>query len=409
MFVKLNFSTNRSWDNIKHIVNAIINDTTIDSIPELIDRASTWNEFITQGLEYSSSEIIRTVEPTNVKSHFAASSSSARTWNLEFQVYDNPNKKYYINFSGPGHSIGDTILTGSMDSDQAVMTANVGSGSIISGTPVILSGAAPAKRELAGTSFMTSSTSIIDFKTFWMYLNNDCLILAFTLGPQQSNLGFNADYGNSSRFLGPFIYSQYTRYDYHNTNENGIIPLIYSNIRRTPLGQPSFGAQFGNAFDWTRIENSNYSGPDGTAFKVFNIVDAHPKVGSDWPIIDFPQVNWGSGTRTTEILALTAQTAGSVTTITASTVGPLIYNNISSPVRWPSADLKTLNYAMLPLRWSNTYYFNMGGNASNRGGFYIFNGDYFPGDTFTHEEKTYMIWPTFSGYDQRVGLAIPKE
>jgi hypothetical protein len=64
---------------------------------------------------------------------------------------------------------------------------------------------------------------------------------------------------------------------------------------------------------------------------------------------------------------------------------------------------------MLPLRWSNSYRGNLGGNASQRGGFYIFNGDYFPGDTFVHGGKTYIVLPTFRGYTDRVGIAVPKE
>ena len=35
--------------------------------------------------------------------------------------------------------------------------------------------------------------------------------------------------------------------------------------------------------------------------------------------------------------------------------------------------------------------------------------DYFPGDEFTYSGKTYKILPTWSGYSQRVGIAIPKE
>jgi hypothetical protein len=62
---------------------------------------------------------------------------------------------------------------------------------------------------------------------------------------------------------------------------------------------------------------------------------------------------------------------------------------------------------MLPLRWSNSSKNNIGGVA--RGGIYIFNGEYSPGDTFTYNGKSYMVWPTWSGYSDRVGLAIPKE
>jgi hypothetical protein len=66
-------------------------------------------------------------------------------------------------------------------------------------------------------------------------------------------------------------------------------------------------------------------------------------------------------------------------------------------------------FALLPLQWDAPNYGNYGGNASNRGGFYIFNGDYSPGDTFTLGGKTWMVWPMYYGQTDRIGLAIPKE
>ena len=51
----------------------------------------------------------------------------------------------------------------------------------------------------------------------------------------------------------------------------------------------------------------------------------------------------------------------------------------------------------------------LGGNISDIGDFYLFNGDYFPGDEFSYNNRTYVIFPVGLGYTTRLGLAIPKE
>jgi hypothetical protein len=431
MFVKLSFSANKSFNHIRQILNAIINDTGINSVAALNTAAASWNAAIVAGLDYSTSEIIRTAEPTTVKSHLADNNATYGwpVWTLEFQVYDTPAKKYYISFNptvtgvSTNNScriqVGDTIASGSMDSNQASMSVDLDTSANTSGTPVILSTTAPAQSFIGGAAgsakhqydsgIPNNSTNI---RTFWMYLTNDCLIVAHT-GVASSNLGFNATYTDASAYTGPYIFSQYTRYDYHNTNANGVIPLMFTNHARilnnsTAAGQGlGFGTGIGTTADWNRVENVNAASNTDTAFRVFNMIDAHPQVGSSWPLMSFPQVNWGSGSRTNETSALTTKSTLNTTSLANGQVPRVIHT--TAGVRWPSSDLRTLGYAMLPLRWSNSYRGNLGGNASQRGGFYIFNGDYFPGDTFVHGGKTYIILPTFRGYTDRVGIAVPKE
>jgi hypothetical protein len=411
MFLKLNFTVDKTWNHIRQIANAIINDTNINSIAALPTAAASWNATVMAGLDYTNSEIIRTVEPTTVKSHYARSSTTTAlpSWTLEFQVYDAPSRKYYINFSHPSANavafmyVGDTILSGSMDSGQYDMTKNSSDPTTANahGVPVFLSSTAPAQLLTSGVAINDSApANFSNFRTFWMYLTNDCLIIASTHGAS-SNLGFNATYSDGSKYSGPWIFSQYQRYDYHNTDANGVIPLMFVNISRTTKG-----GGFGVSSDWERVDNVNGLS-EACAFRVFNMIDAHPQVGTSWPLMSFPNVSWGSGNRTNEAVVLTGQSIAATNVLTTGSYGRLIHT--TAQTRYPSTDLRTVGYGMLPLRWSNSYRFNRGGNATARGGFYIFNGEYFPGDTFTHGGKTYMIWPTWVGYSQRVGVAVPKE
>lgn len=429
MFVKLNFTADKTFVHIRQILNAIINDTAIDSVAALGAAAASWNSAITAGIDYSTTEIIRTVEPTTVRSHLgqiAMNASGGLVWTMEFQVYDAPTRKYYISFDstytgGPTVSnnrsrihVGDTVASGDMDAAQASMSVDLNAEAFTttSGTPVILSSEAPAQLLTGVDAYndIVAPQNSTNIRTFWMYLNNDCLMVAHT-GAESSNLGFNNTYTNAANYSGPYIFSQYNRYDYHNTDANGVIPLMFYNITRTSnntTASPGLGFGVGRLTlsDWARIENVNFStDTTNSAFHVFNMIDAHVEVGSSWPLMSFPSVNWGSGGRVTEHFALTTNATG--TAATSVTAGRLIHT--ASQTRYPSADLSTVGYGMLPLRWSNSYRGNQGGNATDRGGFYIFNGDYFPGDTFTYEGKTYIIWPTFRGYTDRVGIAVPKE
>lgn len=419
MFVKLNFTADKNFSHIRQIINAIINDTNINSVSALSTAAASWNATVMAGFDYTNSEIIRTVEPTTVKSHYARDNSTYThaSWMLEFQAYDAPSRKYYINFANTTITssssntnapitVGDTISSGSMDSGQYPMSLD--SLTSTGGQPVRLSSTAPAQLLTSGVSINdTTPNNYTNFRTFWMYLTNDCLIIASTHGAS-SNLGFNATYSTASSYSGPWIFSQYQRYDYHNTDANGVIPLMFTNISRTIKGGGLGTTQnfSGNILsEWERIENVNLT--TDTGFRVFNMIDAHPQVGTSWPLMSFPNVNWGSGTRFTDSAALNGKSLIDQGAGTTVQIPRLIHSTIQT--RFPSSDLRTVGYGMLPLSWSNSYRFNRGGNATSRGGFYIFNGDYFPGDTFAHGGKTYMIWPTWVGYAGRVGVAVPKE
>lgn len=428
MFVKLNFTVGKDFRHCVQIANAIINDTAINSVAALNTAAAAYNTTVMAGFDFTNSEIIRTVEPTTVKSHYAktGSSNSDMSWTMEFSVYDASSRKYYVAFdqntSTATIHVGNTIASGSMTGSQYAMNldSRVDTNASDSGTPVKLSSVAPAKRLTANIAGQltdgSSPANRSNIRCFWMYLTNDCLIIALCHN-FSSSLGFDArfntvsNYTINNNFSGPWIFSQYRRYDYHNTDANGVIPMMFSNISKSIAKGNGFGLGSGPTPDWARIENVNQStdptSMTDTAFRVFNFIDAHPQVGTGFPLVDFPAVNWGSGSRDTSITPLTAKTglnAASFTTVHH----PRLIHTVSQ-TRYPSSDLRSVGYGMLPLRWRNSYRFNQGGNATDRGGFYIYNGEYFPGDTFLYAGKTYMIWPTFLGFVDRVGIAVPKE
>lgn len=259
--------------------------------------------------------------------------------------------------------------------------------------------------------------------TLWAYVTSECFIWCYN-DFSNNKLGFSGSdgYNNGGNFGGPIIFSQYQRLDYHNTAQNGIIPVCFTNFKNADGNAARSGAGFGfgsftsaaqaGVAAWDETNNPASADQTASEFRVFNFVEALPKVGTDWPTRSFPSVQWGSGNQLNDVAALTTATASAATSLTGTTYGRLI--NTSVGVRYPSPDLKTVGFAMLPLRWSASDYGNYsGGNVSAIGKFYIFNGDYFPGDEFVYNDgtgnKTYMIWPSFRGFAARVGLAIPKE
>lgn len=402
MFVKLHYTADKSFTHIMQSLNEIINNTAITNTATLESAAASWNANIKSTLDYANSEIIRTVEPATVKSHLGDNTTSiSPRWTLEFQVHDAASRKYYIQFNNLNNNtnaiVADTILSGSMTANNATMSVDLNIGSGQSGVPVILRNDTPSSgynTYLSDQIFgATSPVNWNNLRTAWMYLTNDCVIFAFTHAVSTTT-GFGTTYQSSANFTGPFIFSQYNRYDYHNTDANGIIPLLFSNFS----GRATKVAGFGNGTtinaDWGRTETAN-----SNAFRVFNLVDAHPIVGSPDTKLFFDWVYWGSGFRDSIVAALN----GGVVNAVGGTVGRLIHT--SAGVRFPSADLQSTSYGLLPLRWSSSYRGCRGGAA--RGGFYIFNGDYGPGETFSYEGNVYMVWPTWSGSSERVGIAVP--
>lgn len=410
MLIKLTYSADKSLQSIFRAVDQIINTPSITSISALTaaGTAGSWDATVLANLDVANSEIVRTGTKltTNTKSHYARTSTStsysdAHAWTVRFSVYDNTDTKFYVqhyctqNTSTEYAVVGSSITAGSMDSGSTPPTASLLTTTAY--TPVTLGGTSVTST----VSAATTSSGFTNIRTFWMYITDAGMVWCTTLANTYP-VGFGSTYSNSATYNGPWIYSQYTRFDYHNTVGNGIIPVLFTNPFRAS------GAGFGQTVnDWDSIDNTQATLQTTQAFRVLNLVNAHPQVGSSWPVVVAPTVAWGVGSRYNDWVALTASNSGTVSSTNSPSYGPALFKTVST--RFPSADLKTQAFAMLPLTWRNTYYYNAGGDASAQSGIYIFNGDYYPGDEFVYNNKTYKIFPTWTGYSNRIGIAVPKE
>jgi hypothetical protein len=307
---------------------------------------------------------------------------------------------YYIQF---GHNsspvglnqalIGDSITGGLMSSSQTLLSA--AEASAASGTDLTL-----------GNSYSVSPFNLMDngtapatqIRTFWMHITDKGMIWSTTNSTSYTG-GWGPTYNNNLIQSGPFIYGQYTRYDSFNRDSNGIIPVMFSPPRA------GFGG-FGNSGDYkSTVLNTQTS---ATPLRVYNMVEAGAQAGSSWPLVYFPQVATTIGGQ-----SLSSRLNGSTAPESRDTnAGNRAWGKvvtIAAAERYPSADLRSTGYAVLPLGWENLIRGNFGGNMSEQFEVYVFNGDFQPGDIFGLNGKDYMIWPVYFGFADRVGLAVPME
>lgn len=414
MYVKLNFTADQPLNFIFRVVNELVNNTAITSVSTLRNAANTgsWHATLLQNFDDVNSEIIRTGSgitalTSNTVSRYAKGPGTSYTdphaWTLEFSRYDNTSLKYYVQHYG----MTEINYTSSVRISNTLTSGTLSSATSMAPTAAPLSSASGTDPSFPAGSLYTAAyaaatttSGFNNVRSFFMFLSDNCLIWAAT-ATATYNIGFGNTYSDSTRYIGPYIYSQYNRFDWHNTNNNLITPLLFTNPSRV------LGGGFGRTTDdWNAVENNQYaSNTTVGAFRVYNLINAYPSTTPSFPIIPQPVVNWGVGSRYTDYAGLAA--AAAPTTVSGVTYGAPISTTVST--RYPSADLKSLGYAMLPVSWRHLYYYNAGGDASARGGWYCFNGDYYPGDEFSYGGKTYKILPTWTGYSQRVGIAIPKE
>jgi hypothetical protein len=412
MYIKLNYSSDKNILDCIRTVDDIINNPSVTSVGALSTRisAAPYGAGITTGLTTATSEIYRTVSPSVTKSHFFATnlSTGQYKWTLQFGSYDNTATNYYIQLQnvtttlsgGLAGIVGNSITGGTITSSTCAITlsnSNTGGG----GTDLTVAGTTYGSKN-ANYSIVSAASGQTNVRTFWCYINDKCIIMSVTAASSFNN-GWGSTYTDSTKQCGPYIFSQYTRFDYHNTDANGIIPLIFSDTGR------GAGRGFGTAADYNGVNNILY--PPGSADSVpllaYNMVNALPAVTSAWPIQYVSVVVPTFGFRETSMQGANDKVAGTAATAAAVTVGKAVAS--AAAERFPNANLSGTSFQFIPLGWTSNRYGNTGGNASDKGGFYLFCGDYQPGDELTLNGKTWSVWPLWAGYADRLGLAIPKE
>lgn len=473
MFIKLQYTGNKNIHTIFRTIADIVNTPSVTSVAALRTRetAVSYNSTILNLLDDSNSEIIRTVSPTRVQAHASKVSGSANYYRMTFRfpVHDagaeftgsiegttltvsavtsgslsvgqeivsagvtdgtritahlsgtrggvgtytvsntqtvssqtmTTERPYYLQFwnintsLGMNFNIGDSITNGTMASSQLELSVAENS-STNYGTNLLL-GNSYSLNPVSLTAL--NSASARQVRTFWMYITDKGMIWSTTNSTTYTN-GWGPTYNNGVVQSGPWMFGQYTRYDGFNNDGTGILPVMFTVPRADGTG-------YGRQTDYLSPNNPAYNVNTTTIpFKIYNIIEAQPQAGSNWPTTYFPNVAYtvagGSNSR-----ALRLQVAGSITSNTAASYGKSL--TISAVERYPSVDLSSTGFSLLPIGWEYLWKGNHGGNMSDQTGFYIFNGDYQPGDTFGLNGKTWTVWPIFHGYSDRLGIAVPME
>lgn len=417
MFIKLNFTENKDLWDIFRILTDIINTPSVSSVSALQTRITqaSYNAELISGFDATNSEIIRSVSPTTTKAHFCRESQNSSQYakfrfTMEMVVHDAPDTKMYLQYYNSQtsnnycyFSIADGITGGTITSSQQALSesifitsspANRGTLLTLTGTPY-------------DTNNLISTSSFSTIRTFWAYITDKSFVWCATLGTSYTN-GWGTTYNNAGTFMGPYVNSMYTRYDYWNQDSNGIIPFMYSNPRGNSVGYGNTTDGASRA-DFTTPNNSMYTSNQAILpMRVFNIVDAHPAVTTSFPIVYHPPVNVKLGGRSEQFVAHTYSLNGTASTAATSSYGRNLAINAAE--RWPTTDLSGTGFMNQPIGWENSYRGCHGGNLSEQASVYIFNGDYQPGDVFSLGGKIYMIWPMYGvGYASRIGLSVPKE
>jgi hypothetical protein len=412
MLIKLNFTGGKSFSQVFRILAEIVAQPTYTSVSALTAGATNngWISDLLQNLDAASSYIYRTKDTTGVVSHIARTSSGSTTiapfdFVLEFPTYDATSTKQYYKLSSTSvtspyaitEQYSNTVNASTLMSSTQWSTSVSTTGSTSQGTTIAFAGTTTTARTVH------SNAATQPVYTLWAYITPTSFVWTAILSPagfQPSGWhGTNSYYSNNTNAAGS-MYSQYRRYDYWNTSSNNILPFVYMNPNSTYLLPFNTTGELG-------ITNPNSSTATECTFNFYNYINATPGTGTTFPVAYAQKGAVGIGTRYADTFALTTS-AGSSVNATDPCYGAIL-NTSTVQTRIPSSDLLTKGFSILPLTIRNMNICMLGGNISDIGDFYLFNGDYFPGDEFSYNNRTFVIFPVGLGYTTRLGLAIPKE
>ena len=413
MFIKLSFTANTRITVPLRMLADIINTTSITSVSTLQSRftSASYHSTLTANFDAANSNIIRTNSPTNTSAHVysygtgnAYSSYGDISFTIKQPVYDAASSFIYTQLRTQSATtymwmdVGTLITGGTMASTQMALTVSETDATAAAfGTNLTLGG--NNYGQVSSQYQVAPSNGFDNVRTFWAYVTDKCFFWSVTNNTSYP-VGWGTTYSDPTKQGGPFFQTQYTRYDYHNSDSNGIFPVLYTNQRSSGIG-------YGTSGDLTGIQNLNYATYSYTLpLRVNSMVSALPQVGTAWPKLYNQAVHMTMATRSSGLLTLNQiQYAGTYSNLNSPSGAGGI--STASSTRYPNTTLTGTGFGLMPFGWEANYYGNHGGNATDQNGVYIFNGDYVPGDTFTYNNTVYIVWPMYSGYSNRVGFAVP--
>ena len=422
MYIKLNFTSARTGEQVFRILADIINNpTVITSVANLVTRFADTAYYaagdLQVGFDSANSEITASTPPTTAytKAHVARPLATINTFTftLEQSVYDSLSTKYYTkifasaNDANIYHQVGDSIGGGTMASSQVDKTTLSGTASI-AGTALTLGNGYTLQ-----ASEITNNQNLV-IRTLWCYITDKTFLIGFN-GTTNSTAGWNGIYANAASTSSNIFVSQYTRLDHWNTSSNSVIPVVFTKPRT--LATYNGAGLFANTSDYTQVWNPGNTGV-GLNFAQpllqFNGYNTFPSTSLAIPTKLYNQYcPHGVGLKSSEIQPIqTAIVSDVSTTAITSTTGsyaPINLSGVSTGV--PNSTLTARTFPLYPLTWMNSRTGAYGGgNISEQSGFYVFAGDYGPGDEFVLDSVTYSIWPSAGANPSasRLGIAVPK-
>lgn len=402
MYIKLNFTANVTQKTVWRLVQDIVETNTITSIAALQTRSAAYHAHLKSNIDWDNSEIIRTLDPVNTNARISihTTNDSGFYFTLRQQIHDSPGEYIYYH-----------IYDGTYEYRPLVRVSDAVDNNFDAATSIPVS--VPNVDDYRGSQLLPAG-SIYNFPThiayegengndlrsFKAYITNDTFMFSF-YAKSVGSTGYGTTFNNNTYYTGPWMFMQYRRFDYFNTPENGILPVIFSNPHETTrnLG-------FGLDYHWNNAVNTRSSQTNRAPFRIFNMISADDRIGSSYPTIYFPHVAHSAGYATAEGRALIYE-AYDTSGVTDVSLGNVISSTANE--RFPTADLSGNGYGLLPIGWTNTAYGNMGGNITDLNNVYFFNGEYQPGDEIAVGEKIYSLWPGYYGYSNRFAVAVPKE
>lgn len=422
MYIKLNFTSAKTGEQVFRILADIINNpTTITSISALVTRFGDTAYYaasdLAVGFDSTNSEIIATTPPTTAytKAHVARTVATANTFTftLEQSVYDSLSTKYYTrvyadaNTANIYHQVGDGITGGTMASSQIDKTTLSGTATIAGTSLTLVNG-----YTLQASEVTTTQNLVI--RTLWCYITDKTFLLGFN-GTTAATSGWNTTFANAAFTSSNIFVSQYTRLDHWNTTGNGVIPVVFTKPRTSATYNGA--GLFANTSDYTQVWNPANSGV-GLNFAQpllqFNGYNTFPSVSLASPTKLYNQYcPHGVGLKNSEIQPVQTTLVSDITataiTSASGSYGPINLAGVSTAV--PNSTLTARTFPLYPLTWMNSKTGAYGGgNISEQSGFYVFAGDYTAGDEFVLNSVTYSIWPTGAATPStsRLGIAVPK-